>query len=207
MKLRKLGLSFFFAGALLGIGSGAYAQAWTSLSTYEGVTHTPRSDLATVGSSIQQYLLIPTTTSYTGSTGAFPESFRIKVLQGNVVDDSLVSASNRIDRTLEKGVVRSSASSSCDSVFGISCAGAATNSTSKDASGPAVANQVFATSAPASFSSSPIGARQADGINGAPGSGKTSITLIPEPKIYAMMLAGLGLMGFVAQRRQQGATA
>jgi len=31
--------------------------------------------------------------------------------------------------------------------------------------------------------------------------------MIPEPEIYAMMLAGLGLMGFVARRRYQGSAA
>ena len=29
-----------------------------------------------------------------------------------------------------------------------------------------------------------------------------SVTAIPEPEIYAMMAAGLGLMGFVAWRRK-----
>jgi len=32
-----------------------------------------------------------------------------------------------------------------------------------------------------------------------------STTPIPEPETYAMMLAGLGLMGFVARRRKQRA--
>jgi len=32
----------------------------------------------------------------------------------------------------------------------------------------------------------------------------TSLAPIPEPEIYAMMLAGLGLMGFVANRRRRG---
>jgi hypothetical protein len=32
-----------------------------------------------------------------------------------------------------------------------------------------------------------------------------SITAVPEPETYAMMLAGLGLMGFVARRRKQRA--
>ena len=32
-------------------------------------------------------------------------------------------------------------------------------------------------------------------------------TLIPEPESYAMLLAGLGLMGFVARRRKQNAAA
>jgi hypothetical protein len=29
-----------------------------------------------------------------------------------------------------------------------------------------------------------------------------SITAVPEPETYAMLLAGLGAMGFVARRRQ-----
>jgi hypothetical protein len=28
-----------------------------------------------------------------------------------------------------------------------------------------------------------------------------SVTAVPEPKNYAMLLAGLGLMGFIARRR------
>jgi hypothetical protein len=31
-----------------------------------------------------------------------------------------------------------------------------------------------------------------------------TIPAIPEPETYAMMLAGLGLLGFVARRRRQG---
>jgi len=30
-----------------------------------------------------------------------------------------------------------------------------------------------------------------------------TVNAIPEPETYAMMLAGLGLMGFVARRRKQ----
>lgn len=33
------------------------------------------------------------------------------------------------------------------------------------------------------------------------------VTAIPEPETYAMLLAGLGLMGFVARRRQRNAAA
>ncbi|MBI1989245.1 MAG: PEP-CTERM sorting domain-containing protein, partial [Betaproteobacteria bacterium] len=34
-------------------------------------------------------------------------------------------------------------------------------------------------------------------------SGGIILAAIPEPETYAMMLAGLGLMGFVARRRRQ----
>jgi len=36
--------------------------------------------------------------------------------------------------------------------------------------------------------------------------GNLTVTPIPEPEIYAMMAAGLGLMGFVARRRQRNGT-
>jgi choice-of-anchor C domain-containing protein len=34
-----------------------------------------------------------------------------------------------------------------------------------------------------------------------------NVTAVPEPETYAMMLAGLGLMGFIARRRKQNAAA
>lgn len=43
------------------------------------------------------------------------------------------------------------------------------------------------------------GQTTADGIYG----GVVSIQAIPEPEIYAMMVAGLGLMGFVGRRRRK----
>jgi hypothetical protein len=33
-----------------------------------------------------------------------------------------------------------------------------------------------------------------------------SVTAVPEPETYAMMLAGLGLLGFTARRRTQAAS-
>lgn len=46
------------------------------------------------------------------------------------------------------------------------------------------------------------------GITGVPGaralySGDFSVTAVPEPETYAMMLAGLGIMGFVARRKNK----
>jgi hypothetical protein len=32
---------------------------------------------------------------------------------------------------------------------------------------------------------------------------RDTIALVPEPETYAMMLAGLGLLGFMARRRKQ----
>jgi hypothetical protein len=39
------------------------------------------------------------------------------------------------------------------------------------------------------------------------GTGPETITAVPEPETYAMLLAGLGLMGFVARRRTQNSAA
>jgi hypothetical protein len=35
------------------------------------------------------------------------------------------------------------------------------------------------------------------------GNWSATVTAVPEPETYAMLLAGLGLMGVVARRRQQ----
>jgi hypothetical protein len=43
----------------------------------------------------------------------------------------------------------------------------------------------------------------ADGIYGGSYTIATSVAAVPEPETYAMMLAGLGLMGFIARRRKQ----
>lgn len=42
-------------------------------------------------------------------------------------------------------------------------------------------------------------------LAGGPAQDQLFITPVPEPEIYAMMAAGLGLMGFVARRRKQSA--
>jgi len=46
---------------------------------------------------------------------------------------------------------------------------------------------------------------QSDSLH--PSWGSFHVTPIPEPETYAMLLAGLGLMGFVARRRRQSASA
>jgi hypothetical protein len=61
-----------------------------------------------------------------------------------------------------------------------------------------------------SYSNIPAGSSNGWG-NGTPGPGggygipiQFTVAAVPEPETYAMMLAGLGLMGFIARRRKQG---
>jgi hypothetical protein len=59
-----------------------------------------------------------------------------------------------------------------------------------------------------SFYSTPMGSHVGAGYADASGAGKSYgitsvIAPIPEPEIYAMLLVGLGLVGFVARRRRQ----
>lgn len=44
----------------------------------------------------------------------------------------------------------------------------------------------------------------ATGTNGGVYNGAISVTAVPEPETYAMMLAGLGALGFLARRRNNG---
>jgi hypothetical protein len=207
MKLRDFALSFLFASALVNVGTVAHAQAWAV--TDKGVTYKPLSNLTTDGIPIQHYSLIFGTTGYTGPAGAFPQPVNMTAWQGKIVGDSLVSAPTRSDGILSKSTTGNGVSSGCgSSILMFSCAEAANDGVLSVDSGRPVLNYATVPNARSS-SNSPVGAHVraslAVGTRGGAGSGTTSITLIPEPKLYAMMLAGLGLMGFVAQRRQQGA--
>lgn len=61
------------------------------------------------------------------------------------------------------------------------------------------------------FSSGPLGAGSyylnvsgiANGSQGGLYNGAISVTAVPEPETYAMLLAGLGVMGFIARRRNK----
>jgi hypothetical protein len=57
------------------------------------------------------------------------------------------------------------------------------------------------------FGGSPIFGLKVQGITIGPEGSATYTPPIPEPEIYAMLAAGLGLMGFVARRKRQAAAA
>jgi hypothetical protein len=165
--------------------------------------------LTTDGIPIEHYSLIFGTTGYAGAAGAFPQSVNMTVWQGKIVDDSLGNAPTRSDGILSKSTTRYGVSSGCgSSILIVSCAEAASDGVLSVESGRPVLNQATLPSARSSWNS-PAGAHVRASLSvdthGGAGSGTSAVTLIPEPKVYAMMLAGLGLMGFVAQRRQQGA--
>jgi hypothetical protein len=69
------------------------------------------------------------------------------------------------------------------------------------ASGISIAN--FIASGPATNGQPGGYLFSADILYGATGNVASLVSTIPEPETYAMLLAGLGLMGFVARRRQR----
>ena len=212
MKIRKLGLLVSVVGALLGFGSAVHAQ-WTESFTEMGVIYT-LSDLTTDPSATtHSYSLVLNTTGYTGPSGAFLDSVNIKAWDGGSSNMSftLLSAPGATSWSPTEGSISSGpvSNTGCGSTgSGYACVEADTKGVLSVSSGNPY-TFVFSVEAlsASSFFSSPHGAYVGAGYANSSGRGAsygiTDVTMVPEPEIYAMLAAGLGLMGFVARRRKQ----
>lgn len=214
MKLRKLGFLVSVVGALVGSGSAAYAN-WTGSFTDMGVSYT-LSDLTIGSSTTHSYSLVLNTSGYTGPSGAFLDSVDIKAWGDNAgsFNDLTFTFSapgapgswSPTEGPISSGPVGNTGCGS--STSGFACLEAVNKGVF--GVGPIYEFLFNVTAANATdFLTSSIGAHvgagYADSSGAGAGYGITSVTMIPEPETYAMLLAGLGLMGFVARRRQQGA--
>ena len=90
----------------------------------------------------------------------------------------------------------------CGSCSGNSPFAGALNFTINDADGISLSSFILSTNPPGSIET----LFAADILTNAGNTGAVGVGVpaIPEPETYAMMLAGLGLLGFVARRRRQG---
>ena len=210
MKLRAL-VSVFLATALMGPAASALAQ-WSYSFNDMGVDYT-LTDLTIGDATTHSYSLTLDTTGYKQASGAYLDSVDIKAWDGTVIDFTLVDAPNGASAWGgTEGPISSGPSSNTGcgvSGSGFACVEAFTKGTFDVASGSAYTFLFDVTAdSSASFLSSPMGAHIGAGyadINGAGrGYGITSVTApIPEPETYALLLAGLGLLGIVARRRKK----
>ena len=211
MKLRKIGLLASVLGAFLGFGPAAHAQ-WSGSFTDMGVVYT-LSDTTVGSSTIHTYILGLNTSGYTGPAGAFLDSVDIKAWgdnsgPSNVLTFTFSAPSGSTWSPTEGPVNNSGGSSGCKSgTSGFACIEA--DSKGVFSVGPTYTFGFTVTAANAmDFFTSNIGPQVGAGYANSSGDGNgygiTSVTMIPEPEIYTMLLAGLGLMGFVARRRHHG---
>lgn len=205
MNMRKLARAGFVA-ACLGIGSSAHADIWSASFTDMGVEYT-LSFLSQSGD-VGTFELSLDTTGYTGPSGAFLDSVDIKAWNGGSAGMSFVLVSaptgslwNPTEGPISSGPV---GNTGCHgSGAGFACVEAVTKGLFDVASGDDYVFR-FEVTAP-SFLSSPLGAHVGAGYADAEGGGAsygiTSVTLIPEPQTYALLLVGLAALGFAVRRR------
>lgn len=211
MKLRKLAL-VPIAAALVAFGSPAHAT-WTA-SFNDALAATPLglsgtlSDLGVVGSG-EQYSLVLNTSGYSGGAG-YLNSVDIKAFSNYDSFTFTVPGGAWANPDGSGGISNGNVNGSCNGANGGFACIAATvpRLTVPNGSYTFTFNVVGATD----LNTTGINAHVGAGFSNEDGSGTYGIlsqltTPVPEPETYAMLLAGLGLMGFVARRRQRSLAA
>jgi len=206
MRLRKSTL-VLAAAALLGFGSAAHAQLWSNSFTDMGVEYTLTFE--SLSGNVGTFELTLDTTGYDQQPNGYLDSVDIKAWDGTDISFVLTSAPDGTSAwTGTEGPISSGpvSNTGCGgSGAGFACVESATKGVFDVASGDPYSFTFQVTAD--SFLTDPFGAHVGAGYANSIGTGSsygiTSVSLIPEPEIYAMMLAGLGLMAFVARRRNR----
>lgn len=207
-KIRKLALVASVAAALGGFGSAAHA-AWTA--TFNDLVNGVSGSLSDTGFSggAQNYTLIFDTTGYSGSA-LYLDSVDIKAFSGYTSFTYTASAGTFLDPAGTGGINNGPAGSTgCSGANGgFACIEANVKGQSALALNPgAIYTFTFAVFGATGLNTTGVDAHVGAGYANASGTGPYGITSqlttpIPEPEIYAMMAAGIGLMAFIARRRK-----
>ena len=207
MSLRAL-LTVPVMSLLVGFAPAAQA-VWQWHFTDMGVDYSLSFD--SLAGNVGTFTLGLDTTGYNHhAPPAYLDSVSIKAWGGTDISFALLSAPGGVGSwTPSEGPISSgpAANTGCRAgTAGFACVEATTKGVFNVANGSPYEFQ-FAVTAD-SFNMTQFGSHVGAGYANAAGRGAsygiTSVTApIPEPEIYAMMLAGLGLMGFVARRRRR----
>jgi PEP-CTERM motif len=207
MRLRSLLLASAVS-TLIGFGSAAHSQAWSRSFNETGVkfTLTFQSPSGNVG----RFDLTPDTTGYDQRSNGYLDSVRFKAWDSADRGFVLIRAPSGTGAWIGteasiSGIPVSDAGCGGNDA-GFACVEARRKGAFDVASGGPYRFpfQVAASGLPGDAPDTHVGAGYANNPRGGAGAGTTSVSLHPEPETYALMLAGLGLMGFIARRRTSG---
>jgi len=208
MNLHKVGLLVSVVGAFLGFVSAAHAHVWSgSIVDYTGIDYT-LSNLTEDRSAAHSHSFLLDGSGYNQHADpSFPYTANVKVWNGIITAFALLGRPVGSAWTLPS--INNGGYSGCGNGNGsLACAEASTKDLFNADSDPhSITIQATAASAASSSSSAAgthVGAVHENNLGAREVYGIAPVTKpIPEPRIYAMMLAGLGLMGFVVNRRRQ----
>jgi hypothetical protein len=205
MKMRKFGLLVFIVGALLGFGSAAHAQ-WSQ--SFDDVVNGVSGTLTYDGS--QDYTLIVNIGSSGAALGSRMTAVEIKDFSSYTGFTFTAPAGTTwVDPVGTSGISSGGAAGpdGCTSgAGGFACISASPTLQNAllIASGASYTFQ-FHVDGATGLNDRGIGAHVGVGFtqyDGTGNAGITSVTLIPEPEIYAMMGVGLGFLGWAARRKK-----
>jgi hypothetical protein len=207
--LRKLALTPIVA-TVFGLSSAAHADIWSYSFTDLGVEYTLTFE--SLSGNVGTFTLTLDTTGYDQQPDGFLDSVDIKAWDGLIGFDFTAPTGTSLGTSnwiATYGPISSGPASNTgckDTGSGFACLEAETKGIFDVDLGKPYTFTFEVTAD--SFLSEPfgghIGAGYADSSGEGSGYGITShVAAIPEPEIYAMLAAGLGLMIFVARRRKQ----
>jgi hypothetical protein len=210
VKLRKLAL----AALVVGFAPAAHAAIWDWDFTDRGVNYSLSFDSLVGNTGTFTLELITTGYNQQPAAGAYLDSVDIKAWSGDVTSWSLLSAPNGTGAwtpsggPIGSGPVGNTGCGGTNSSFTCAEATTANKGVFSVLNGTAINPYTFSFSVVASgFNQTSLGSHVGAGYANAAGAGAgygiTSVTAIPEPETYAMMLVGFSLLGFVARRRKQ----
>jgi hypothetical protein len=201
--LRKL-LTVPTTVALLAFGSAAHAEIWEWSFTDMGVDYSLTFD--SLSGNVGTYTLTLDTRGYDHQTDpAYLDSVDVKAWDGTNISFSLLSAPSETLWGPTEGAISSgpAGNTGCKGTeSGFSCVEAITKGALNVDNGPYTFS--FAVTADSFYMTSTgshVGAGYADASGAGASYGITSVVApIPEPETYAMLLAGLCLIFFIARR-------
>jgi hypothetical protein len=204
--LRKL-LAVPTTAALLAFGSAAHAAIWEWSFTDMGVDYSLTFD--SLSGNVGTYTLTLDTRGYDHQTDpAYLDSVDVKAWDGTNISFSLLSAPSETLWGPTEGAISSgpAGNTGCNgTVSGFSCVEAITKGALNVDNGPYTFSfEVTADSFYLTSAGTHVGAGYADADGVGKSYGITSVVApIPEPETYAMLLAGLALIVFMARRGRQ----